>query len=186
MLKIYPKVEEFVKESYGGKRSLDHFYRTVYWAKELKPDTDEAFCVAALAHDIERSQKIVPIDPETTKKTHYQDPDYLKNHSEASAEIVKDFLEKENVEKGFIDRVVHLISRHEVGGDDDQNLLKDADSISFLENNIDTFLSKHVEMFGKEAVQGKFDFMYNRITSSEGKKFAKPFYDDACKRLEAM
>lgn len=41
-----------------------------------------------------------------------------------------------------IDRVVHLISKHEQGGDTDQNILMNADSASFLETNAYTFIEK--------------------------------------------
>jgi hypothetical protein len=44
----------------------------------------------------------------------------------------------------MIERVMMLVSKHEVGGNDDQNLLKDADAISFLENQIDVFLTKAI------------------------------------------
>ncbi len=43
-----------------------------------------------------------------------------------------------------------LVSKHEVGGNEDQNLLKDADSISFFENQVGHFLSKQTAETGKE------------------------------------
>ena len=56
---------------------------------------------------------------------------------------MKDFL----IQHGYstdvdIARVVHLICKHEQGGDTDQNILMNADSASFLETNAYTFIEK--------------------------------------------
>ena len=83
----------------------------------------------------------------------------------------------------IIERVKMLVSRHEEGGNDDQNLLKDADSVSFFETNISLFLTKHVQDVGKEKVREKFDWMYNRITSEKAKQIARPWYKEAIKNL---
>jgi len=77
-----------------------------------------------------------------------------------------------------------LISKHEEGGNDDQNLLKDADSISFFENNVPLFLTKHVSEVGKEKVKEKFDWMFNRITSEKAKQIARQWYEEAIKKLD--
>jgi hypothetical protein len=77
-----------------------------------------------------------------------------------------------------------LVSKHEVGGNQDQNLLKDADSISFLENNVDNFVSKKVSETGKDKVRDKFDWMYNRITSETARQIARPWYEAAIKKLD--
>lgn len=37
-----------------------------------------------------------------------------------------------------------MISRHEEGGDDAQNALMDADSVSFFETNVENFVRKKV------------------------------------------
>lgn len=79
-----------------------------------------------------------------------------------------------------------MISKHEVGGDDDQNLVKDADSISFLENNVDVFLSEHVQKSGKEKVRDKFNWMFDRITGEKAKELARPLYEEAIRRLNAL
>ena len=77
-----------------------------------------------------------------------------------------------------------LVSKHEEGGNDDQNLLKDADSVSFFETNISLFLTKHVQDVGKEKVREKFDWMYKRITSEKAKQIARPWYEEAIKNLD--
>ena len=72
-----------------------------------------------------------------------------------------------------------LVSKHEIGGNDDQNLLKDADSISFFENNVEYFVGRTVSETGKEKVKDKFDWMYNRMTSEKAKQFARQLYAEA-------
>ena len=76
-----------------------------------------------------------------------------------------------------------LVSKHEIGGNDDQNLLKDADSISFFETNVDYFVSMAVSEIGKEKVKDKFDWTFNRITSDKAKQFAQQLYQEAIKKL---
>ena len=77
----------------------------------------------------------------------------------------------------MIERVKMLISKHEVGGNDDQNLLKDADSVSFLENNVDHFINNLVSETSKEKVKDKFDRTFNRITSQQAREIARPRYE---------
>ena len=83
-------------------------------------------------------------------------------------------------------KVKRLVGRHEVGGDDDQNLLKDADSLSFLENNIDYFLDTKIVQVGLESVRKKFEWMYQRITSPKAGKLAEPFYRRAMMKVQRM
>lgn len=76
-----------------------------------------------------------------------------------------------------------LVSKHEEGGNADQNLLKDADSISFFENNVPIFLNI-AKKIGKEKVKQKFDWMYNRITSKKAKQISEKWYKEAIKDLK--
>ena len=78
-----------------------------------------------------------------------------------------------------------LISRHEEGGNEDQNLLKDADSVSFFENNLSIFFRK-AEVEGKDKIKHKFNWMYNRITSVKAKQYAKRDYEKALKELDKV
>jgi len=76
-----------------------------------------------------------------------------------------------------------LVSRHEIGGNADQNLLKDADSISFFETNVGYFVSRTVIETSREKVKDKFDWTYHRMTSGKAKQFATPLYQEAIKKL---
>ncbi len=183
---LYKKAEQFVIDSYtkiGKTSQIKHFERTVYWLKQLKADADEALLISAIAHDIERAYRKEDM-LEKKRTISYADPKFFRPHEERGAEIMAEFLEKNCAEQKLIERVKMLISKHEEGGNDDQNLLKDADSISFFENNVPTFLTKHVSEVGKDKVKEKFDWMFNRITSEKAKQIARQWYEEAIKKLE--
>jgi|SRR3989338_7415549 len=183
---LYKKAEQFVIDSFNkaGKSSqIKHFIRTVHWMKELKPDADDALFISAVAHDIERVFR--KQDMEDKKRSlSYTDPEFFRLHEERGAEIIGDFLKQQGATAEIIERVKMLVSKHEEGGNDDQNLLKDADSVSFFETNISLFLTKHVQDVGKEKVREKFDWMYKRITSEKAKQIARPWYEEAIKNLD--
>lgn len=181
---LYEKVEKFVETAYAGKFGMIHFKRTVYWIKQIKPDADEAMLIAAVAHDIERAFRTEgDLQTQKMKQSGMKDDAFLKYHQEKGAGITAEFLAQNNAAPKMIEKVKMLIAKHEVGGTKDQNILKDADSISFFENNIPHFLTDHVKKLGKEKVMEKFDWMFERITSDQAKKIAKPLYEKAIKQL---
>ena len=94
-----------------------------------------------------------------------------------------EFLRRAGADETTVVRVKHLISKHEVGGDADQNLLKDVDSVSFFENNVPHFVTKKVKELNREKVKAKFDWMFNRITAEQAKQIARPWYEVAVKTL---
>lgn len=173
---ILEKTQKFVDESFG-KHSV-HLERTGYWVKKLYPEADEAMVVAAISHDIERAfrKKADRYNLISNKKD-------LQDHQEGGAKIMGEFLEKEGASQDFINRVKMFISKHEEGGNDEQNIFKDADSVSWLENNIDRWINNMVPMKGKERVKRKFDWMYNRITSLEARRIAEPWYQEGVRKL---
>lgn len=185
MSDIFKKVERFVVESFtktGQTQQIKHFLRTVYWVKELDPDVTDALLTAAVSHDIERAFR--GDDQEQRRKSlSFSDLDFLRPHEERGAEIIAEFLRDNNADNQLIEEVKSLVSRHEEGGNESQNMLKDADSVSFFENNVSSFLTKQVSEVGKEKVKQKFDWMFERITSQKAKKFARQFYIDALKGL---
>lgn len=185
-LQIYNQVEKFVIDSFNKinkSEEITHFLRTVYWLKELRSDVDEALLVAAVSHDIERAFRQKDMDDKKAV-VGFAGVEYYKTHELRGAEIVSDFLKKQKVEENFISRVNMLISQHEEGGNDDQNLLKDADCISFFENNVSFFVSgSELKASNIKKVQHKLDWMYNKITSEKAKQIAKPFYENAIKVL---
>lgn len=185
---LYNKAEKMIINLYGGNHNaLPHVQRTAYWLRKLKPEADEAFLIAALAHDIQRTADAPKGDKKPSKpKGGFLNKDIMTHHQERGGEIMEEFLLEEGASPEFAHRVRHLISRHELGGDADQDFLKDMDSLSFLENNIDLFLSHIVNASDKDEVRDKFTWMFDRISSDEVKKLAEPFYKTAIDRLNKV
>ncbi|MDD5110660.1 MAG: DUF4202 family protein [Patescibacteria group bacterium] len=181
---MFEIVKQFVTESFTNNifsaEGLEHFERTVYWVKQLKPDADEAMLIAAYAHDIERAFR-GKSSTDTFKNKEFNDPDFLAGHETKGAEIITQLLQEHHYDEEKIKRVAHMIRHHEEGGDEESNLIKDADSISYLEINA----VKHVQLadkLGADKIIGKIDWMYHRISSDEAIKLAQPFY----KKMVAM
>lgn len=179
------KIKQFVNESYQksiyGSGSIKHFERTVDWLLALKPDADEAMQIAAYAHDIERAFRD-EVSEEVFKDREFNDPEFLADHETKGAEIAAKFLRDNGYGDNDVKRVYNMIRYHEEGGDDEANLIKDADSISYLEINAKRHLPL-IETLGKEKVKNKIDWMYNRITTEKAKELATPFYDDVIREL---
>jgi len=164
----------------------EHLLRTADWIKRLSLSPDETLLTAAVLHDIERVLRNPDPSRFRDKMKTFLDARYLAWHQKRSADIAADLLCEKNIDEGIIKRVYDLIRHHEVGGDEDQNLLKDADSLSFFETSVDHFLEVWVPVAGKEKVKEKFDWMFERITSREAKRIGKPFHEFALERLETV
>ena len=174
---LYEKVKKFVNESRAG-RYITHFERTVHWIKILKPDADEALLIAAYSHDIERAFR-------GFKGSLVESEEILKKHQGEGGKIMYDFILKNGGSKILAERVRELISKHEVGGTHDQNVLKDADSISYLEVNAPRhILEREKRGWSEEELMNKWDYMYNRITLPQAKHIAKRFYEKAMSDLQ--
>jgi hypothetical protein len=184
---LYEKSEKLVIDSFtkaGDKDGIRHFIRAVYWTKKLKPDSDEAMHIAAVAHDIERAFRGDNEVDEVFRERGFKDQDFLNYHQSKGAEIIANFLESQGADTKLIERVKALVENHEIGGNEDQNVIKDADSISYFENNIDYFVETKAKEIGKDRVKEKFDWMYERMSSDRAKRIASKWYKDALKRLD--
>ncbi len=179
---LFNLVAEYVDKSFGEKSM--HFERTVYWLQKLVPQADLALQISAYAHDIQRAfaQKEALKKIESSENG-FKDEEFLKNHQEEGGKLMYKFLKKHSQTDDLANRVQYLISKHEVGGDEDQNMLKDADSISYFECNADHFVTKYAPILGTEKVKSKFDWMFERITSDQAKQIAEPMYKEALNKL---
>lgn len=177
---IFNITRNYVMLCFNDEAKMRHFDGTVYWMKQLNPNADDYLLVSAIGHDIARSFSNKDSVGLNTKG--FLDEDYLKEHQENGAKILGDFLKTQNCDEDFINKVKNAVSKHEVGGDEDQNLLKDADSISFLENGADIYDS-FIKRFGVNETKNKFDWMYNRITLDKAKQIAKLYYDSLMTRI---
>jgi len=115
-----------------------HAENVLEWLLKLKPDADEALQIAALAHDIDRSDERTKI-----RRSDFNDYNQFKaSHANNSAKILKDILHKCQVEQSVVDEACRLVKRHESGGDPRSDLLKDADSISYFEVNMPQYFQR--------------------------------------------
>lgn len=179
-MSLYEKVVAFVDTSFHNVLQKRHFERTVFWFERFLPGLTEAHRIAGYAHDSERAFR------DETKKVpqNYLDADFLKYHCEKGAEIIGMFLFKNGASEADIEKVKHLISGHECGGDLEQNALMDADSVSYFETAVEMFVSKRASIQGYEKIKEKLDWMFNRISIPERKAFATENYKKWSTELE--
>lgn len=178
-MEIIQKLENFIREK---NVEAEHMLRTGFWLKEIYPEAAEAFYIAAICHDIER---IFPlrdgeIKPPKTGNDEF-DEEYLAWHGKRSAE----FAEKLLRENGFNDemaiaRIKTLIAEHSLGGTAERDLLRDANSISLLENNALKFIQEGKD---KKELKEKFDSEFARLSSEKARKLTRLFYENAIKKL---
>jgi hypothetical protein len=76
-------------------------------------------------------------------------------------------MKKHNYPNEIINRVKHLVENHEVGGDEETNILTDADSLAYFKYNIPFYLIRN----GKERTKEKIKFMYKRLSFEKSKEF---------------
>lgn len=132
---IWRKILAILDKSELAEES-SHAKNTLWWVKKLKPDASMALEIAALAHDLERG--IAPRCREKDFETHEE---YKKAHSERSALILEKILRYYSLDEDLIAETIELVRLHEVGGSEEAEVLMDADSISFFDNNLDFYIS---------------------------------------------
>lgn len=176
--------------------NADHLIRTAYWLKKLDPNADLASIIASITHDIERAFPKNRRPPSSEfSGAKWDDKEYNLWHGKRSARFVEKFLKKQGATEEIVSKVKHLIVYHEIGGDRETTLLKDADSLSFLEINVPLFISRiNVRVstsriprkLAKQEVKEKFNYMFNRISSKKAKSLARPFYKKALAKLASV
>ena len=179
------RAREWVRVHYehGGK----HLLQAEVWLQRLKPDASEEMLLAALTHDMERAFP-GPDSPSLDPRDGVDNPVYNIAHCESSARIVSSYLREQGASQESIEEVARLIRAHEYGGDDDENFVQAADSLSFLEVNVDVFLSwmdAGDEKWNADAVRAKFTWMYERIQIPQARDLARPLYEEAMRKLES-
>lgn len=113
------------------------------WVRRLKPGASYALQLAALAHDLERA-----LPERKVHREEFADYDAFKQaHAENSARIVGELLNRHGVDGEFARRVCRLIRHHEFGipGDEEAEVLKNADSLSFFEVNLPHYFRREGE-----------------------------------------
>lgn len=163
-----------------------HLVRTRDWAVELSGGAaGEAVRIAALTHDIERREPGGPrLDPRTQA---WDDPGYLRAHSERSAALVDAWLSEQRGSRALRIEVCVLIERHETGGPPaDADLVQAADSLSFLEVNAHRARAWVAEGRCTPAqARAKLDWMLDRIRLPQARELGAPLHARAAAELSA-
>jgi hypothetical protein len=157
-----------------------HLLKSLEWVDRLAPDASEAVRLATLTHDMERAfggPDAIPIK--------MNDRAYEEAHSKRSARIVGEWLRANGAGSALAEAVESLIRVHEWGGSPDANLVQAADSLSFLETNVDLMLGfVKSGKYSAADIALKFDQMYERIQIPSAKPLARPMWEQARSRLE--
>jgi hypothetical protein len=172
------RLERMALEWIGPYWNAHHLVRTREWLLELDPAAGEPLRLAALTHDMERHFPGGPQNDLT--KAPEETMDYRREHSERSAAIVGEWLRERGAADELAAEVEELIRLHEVGGDPAADLVQAADSISFLETNVETTL-RWVDEGRCDSARAteQHRWMYERIRLPRAKHIARPYYERA-------
>ena len=159
-----------------------HLLKALEWVDRLDPDASEPVRLATLTHDMERAfggPDAIPIK--------MSDRTYEEAHSNRSARIVGEWLRANGGRDDLAEQVEKLIRVHEWGGWPEANLVQAADSLSFLETNIDLMLGfVKTGKYTRADIASKIDQMYERIQLPGATELARPMWQQAKARLEAL
>jgi len=183
MSTLIERSRRWVRDNYG--KSAKHLLKAEEWLRRINPDASQAMLLATLTHDMERAFP-GPDSPRLDPARGPDDPIYNQAHSERSARIVSDFLRTQQAPEALIEEVARLIHAHEIGGWPEANWVQAADSLRFLQVNIDFFLSRigaPQSDWTLDYVRAKFDWMYSRIQIAEARALAAPLHETALQKL---
>lgn len=171
----------WIIETYPYNRT--HLFAALDWLDRVSPNASEAVRLATLTHDMERAFP----GPDQPLNTNLIDPAYEHAHALRSARIVGQWLHAHHADVLLIDEVERLITAHEVGGWPDADLVQAADSLAFLDTNVDLFLDfVRSGRFSAADVGRKFDRSRDRIRIPHLKALAEPMVAAAHARLTAL
>ena len=164
---------------------VEHLLRTRKWVLELRPGAPEALELAALTHEVER---LYPGGPRFEPATQAPDDfEYRWQHSIRSAQVVHEWLRQHGATERLVADVEALILLHEFGGDEDANVLQAADSISFLETNLDLVAGwVRSGRCTPERAKEQHRWMYERIRLPAAKKLASPYLERALATVDLL
>jgi Domain of unknown function (DUF4202) len=156
--------------------NLEHLVRARDWLLVLDPDASEQMRLAALLHDVERQFPGGPVQDLSIAPEN--DLEYRRAHAERSAQFVEAWLREQGAEPDAVEEVARLVRLHEVGGDPAADLVQAADSLSFLEVNID--LPARWAEQGRCSVERGVDqhrWMLERIRVPRARELAAPLFE---------
>ncbi len=133
-----------------------HAENTLEWLLRLNPTAGPALQIAALGHDIDRA-----IAETKIQRADFDDYDEFKvAHARHGAGILRPILVGCGVSQDILDEACRLMVLHEVGGDPDSDLLKDADSISYFDVNLPLYYQRE----GREEAKRRCYWGYRRLS----------------------
>jgi hypothetical protein len=116
-----------------------HAENTLAWVLKLMPESDEALQLAALGHDIDRAE-----ETRRVQKNRFRSFDEFKAaHASHSAEILRSILEECGVDECVKVEVCRLVRLHETGGDERSDILKNADALSYFQDNLPLYFARN-------------------------------------------
>jgi len=173
--KVKSKIDKIIILS-PYSEDVFHSINTLEWVMKLNPDADTALQIAALGHDIERG-----MEDRSIKASNYETFDEFKQaHALNCAEILVGIMEEYGVEQRIIDDVAHLVANHEVGGDEREELLKDADTLSFFHVCLPLYFDRR----GPETTRKRCVWGYKKLSDHLKKNVMEiDFLDDDLRKL---
>ena len=154
-----------------------HAQNVLKWVFKLATNPSEALQIAAVAHDIERG-----VPPRVQSSQYPDNTEFRIVHSARSAKIITELMEEFQYDQDVIANVVDLVNKHEIGGSVDADILLDADSISFFDNNLPYYV-------GRKGLAGsvfQVEYKFSRCTD-RAKQFIRqlPEYIDFLEKTKA-
>ena len=161
---------------------LRHLWRTLEWLLELDPQASEALRIAAVTHDAERA--FPPAEAGASSADRPIAPVYERWHQDRSARIVGEWLLAQGAGPELALEVVWLVAMHEDGGSPEAALLQAADSLSFLEVQVEVFAGFVAGgELSEEAARAKLQRMHDRITLPVARELAAPMLEAGLARI---
>lgn len=172
---------QWVLDTY--KHNSLHLINSLEWLDRIAPESPARIRLATVTHDMERAFP----GPDMPVWNGWEDHDYYVAHSNRSARIVGEWLRNQNADGRLVEEVEALIRVHEFGGWPEADLVQAADSLSFLNVNIDLFLG-YVKSgkFSAEQVRAKFVYSHTRVSIDWVKELTQPMLKRAIARLDAV
>lgn len=151
--------KEKLKTQIAQSKSPDdptHAENTMHWVQQLEPEADELLLLAGFGHDVERS-----LSDRFSYGMFASYDEYKHAHATRSGKVVAEIMQEVGYTTEEAERVAHIIAEGEFHSDEpDVQLLCDADSISFFDNNLVYYLKDK----GEEDTKQKINFMYERAS----------------------
>jgi len=160
---------------------VPHMRRTLDWLLVLNPAAGIGLQIAALTHDIERA---FPTDDAPPAHDDPASLEYNGWHQERSARMAAEWLSAQGAPPVLAEEVRSLIGAHEYGGWPDADLLQAADSLSFLEVQVDGFAERVAAgRLSRDAAERKLRFMHDRIRVLRARELAGPMLETGLQRV---